>query len=61
MPFPFPRRLLRASFYDKNRVALFPDSVTDPDVLATVAEWLKPLGLTSVVFPVAAQLLPRAA
>jgi enoyl-CoA hydratase/carnithine racemase len=61
MPFPFPRRLLRISFCEAGRIALFPDTATDPDTLATVAAWMKPLGFSSVVFPAAARLLPRAA
>jgi enoyl-CoA hydratase/carnithine racemase len=61
VPFPFPRRLVRVSFCDDHRVALFPGQATDADTLATLSSWLKPFGLTSVVFPVAARLLPRAA
>jgi enoyl-CoA hydratase len=61
VPFPFPRRLVRLSFCGDGRVALFPDSATDPDTLAAVDAWLRPFGLESVVFPVAARLLPRAA
>lgn len=61
VPFPFPRRLLRISFCAPDRVALFPDTATDPDVLATVAAWLKRFGISSVVFPAAARLLPQAA
>jgi hypothetical protein len=61
LPFPFPRRLVRASFCEKNRFAIFPDFSTDPDVCATLGAWLRPFGLASVVFPVAARLLPRAA
>jgi enoyl-CoA hydratase/carnithine racemase len=61
VPFPFPRRLVRISFCDDHRVALFPGQATDADTLATLSSWLKPFDLTSVVFPVAARLLPRAA
>ena len=61
LPFPFPRRLVRANFCEKNRLALCPDWATDPETCATLAAWLRPFGLTSVVFPVAARLLPRAA
>jgi enoyl-CoA hydratase len=61
LPFPFPRRLVRVSFCEKNRLAVFPDWATDPDTCATLAAWLRPFGLASVVFPVAARLLPRAA
>jgi enoyl-CoA hydratase len=61
LPFPFPRRLVRANFCEKNRLALCPDWATDPDTCATLAAWLRPFGLVPVVFPVAARLLPRAA
>lgn len=61
VPFPFPRRVLRVGFCDAGRVAIFPGPLTDPDTTATVAAWLKPLGLAAVVFPVAARLLPKAA
>jgi enoyl-CoA hydratase/carnithine racemase len=61
VPFPFPRRVIRIGFCGKGRVALFPGSSTDRDTTATVAAWLKPFGLSGVVFPVAARLLPRAA
>jgi enoyl-CoA hydratase len=61
MPFPFPRRLLRVSFCEPGRIALFPDTATGPDTLAAVAAWLKPFGFSSMVFPAAARLLPRAA
>jgi enoyl-CoA hydratase/carnithine racemase len=61
LPFPFPRRLVRVSFCEGNRLALFPDWATDPDTTATLSAWLRPFGLASVVFPVAARLLPRAA
>ena len=58
MPFPFPRRFLR-ELYEKNRVAMFPDPVTDSDVLVTLAAWLRPLGLTSVVFRWRHNCFPR--
>jgi hypothetical protein len=61
VPFPFPGRLVRVSFSDENRIALFPGSSTTPDTLATLAAWLKPFGHTSTVFPIAARLLPRVA
>ncbi len=61
LPFPFPRRLIRVSLYEGNRIAMFPDGGIDPDTPATLAAWLKPFGLDAVVFPVAARLLPRAA
>jgi enoyl-CoA hydratase/carnithine racemase len=61
LPFPFPRRLVRVSFCEGNRVAVFPTSQTDTDTLATLAAWLKPFSLEAVVFPVAARLLPQAA
>jgi enoyl-CoA hydratase/carnithine racemase len=61
LPFPFPRRLVRVGFCEGNRLALFPDWATDPDTTATLAAWLQPFGLASVVFPIAARLLPRAA
>jgi enoyl-CoA hydratase/carnithine racemase len=59
--FPFPRRLVRVGFCEGNRIALFPNSATDADTLATLAAWLKPFSLEAVVFPVAARLLPKAA
>jgi hypothetical protein len=61
IPLPFPRRLVRIGFCEDNRVALFPGHSTDPDTLAALAAWLRPLGLGTTVFPVAARLLPRAA
>jgi hypothetical protein len=61
VPFPFPRRLVHLSFCGSERVALFPDAATDPETLTAVSAWMKPFGYTSVVFPVAARLLPRAA
>jgi len=61
VPFPYPRRLVRISFCEPGRVALFPDTTTDPDLLSTLVSWLQTVGLTSVVFPPAARLLPRAA
>jgi hypothetical protein len=61
VPFPFPRRLVRIGFCQPDRVALFPGSATDPDTLAILSAWLRPFGLTTTVFPVAARLLPRAA
>lgn len=61
VPFPYPRRLLRISFDDSNRMAIFPDSSTDTDTIATLAAWMRPFGVSSVVFPVESRLLPRAA
>ena len=61
VPFPYPQRLVRVSFCDGGRIALFPDFSTDPDTAATLSAWLRPFGLAPVVFPVAARLLPRAA
>jgi enoyl-CoA hydratase/carnithine racemase len=61
VPFPFPRRVVRAGFCDDNRVALLPETANDPTSLATLVAWLKQFGLVPVVFPVAARLLPRAA
>ncbi len=61
IPFPFPRRLLRIGFGDPGRVALFPGPNTAEETTATVAAWLKPFGLSAVVLPMAARLLPRAA
>src|SRR5262249_50335231 len=59
--FPFLRRLIRVSYYDRNRLAVFPDPTTDPELPATLTAWLKPFGLSTIVFPAAAHLLPRAA
>jgi enoyl-CoA hydratase/carnithine racemase len=59
--FPFPRRVLRVSFCEGNRLAVFPGPVTDPDTAVTLAAWLKPFGLAANIFPAAARLLPRAA
>jgi enoyl-CoA hydratase len=61
VPFPFPRRLVRISFCETDRVALFPDPATDPETMSALAVWFRHLGYTSLVFPVAARLLPRAA
>ncbi len=61
VPFPCPRRLVHISFCARDRVALFPDATTDPAILSALAAWLRPFGYASVVFPVAARLLPRAA
>jgi hypothetical protein len=61
VPFPFPRLLVRISFCESDRVALFPDPATDPETVSTLAVWFRHLGYTSLVFPVAARLLPRAA
>jgi enoyl-CoA hydratase/carnithine racemase len=61
VPFPFSRRLVRVSFCERNRVALFPGTATDADTTAALVAWLRPFDLESVVFPVAARLLPRAA
>lgn len=61
VPFPFPRRLVHISFCATDRIALFPDATTDPAILSAITAWLKPFGYASVVFPVAARLLPRAA
>lgn len=61
VPFPFARRVLRMSFCDTNRAALFPDAATDTDIIAAVCSWLGSFDFTSVVFPIAARLLPRAA
>ena len=61
LPFPSPRRLLRINFCEPNRVALFPGSATDPDTLAAIAAWIEPFGYSSVAFPAASRLLPRAA
>ena len=61
VPFPFPRRLVYISFCGTDRVALFPDTATDQETLAAVSAWMKPFGYSSVVFPVASRLLPRAA
>jgi hypothetical protein len=58
--FLFPWRLVRASFRDGNRITLFPDRATDPDLCATLAAWLKPFGLAADVMP-AAPALTRAA
>jgi enoyl-CoA hydratase len=61
LPFPFPRRVVRMSFSEGNRVAIIPNSATEPETLTTLAAWLRPFGFEAVVFPVAARLLPRAA
>jgi enoyl-CoA hydratase/carnithine racemase len=61
VPFPFARRVFHIDFCEANRVALFPDAATDPDAIVTVSSWLEPFEFTSVVFPLAARLLPRAA
>jgi enoyl-CoA hydratase len=61
VPFPFPRRLIHINFCGPDRVALFPDATTAPETLSALKAWLWPYGYTSVVFPVAARLLPRAA
>jgi hypothetical protein len=61
IPFPYSRRVLRIGFGEAGRVALFPSTNTDDATISTVSAWLKPFGLTTVVFPVAARLLPRAA
>jgi len=59
--FPYYRRVVRVSFFDGGRVALFGDPAGDGDTPAVLATWLKSLGLSAVVLPVAARLLPRAA
>jgi enoyl-CoA hydratase/carnithine racemase len=61
VPFPFPRRLVRIGFCDADRIALFPDPSTDSEILSALAAWYRQLGYTSMMFPVAARLLPRAA
>jgi enoyl-CoA hydratase/carnithine racemase len=61
VPFPAPRRVLRVSFCDSGRVALFPGPGTDSHTPTAIAAWLKPFGLGTVVFPPAARLLPQAA
>jgi len=61
IPFPYPRRVIRVGFGDDGRLALFPGPNTADDTTSAVAAWLKPFGLTAVVFPMAARLLPRAA
>jgi enoyl-CoA hydratase len=61
VPFPFPRRLIHINFCGTDRVALFPDAATGPETLSAFKTWLRPYGYASVVFPVAARLLPRAA
>lgn len=61
VPFPFPRRLVHINFCGIDRVALFPDTMTGPETLFALKAWLRPHGYASVVFPVAARLLPRAA
>ena len=37
VPFPFPRRLVRISFCETDRVALFPDPATDPETMSALA------------------------
>ncbi len=61
VPFPFSRRLLRVGFCGDGRLALFAGPGTDSDAPAVLAAWLGPFGLSTVVFPAAARLLPRAA
>ena len=60
-PFPFPRRLIHINFCGADRIALFPDSTTGLETVSAVKAWLRVHGCASVVFPVAARLLPRAA
>lgn len=61
LPFPFPRRVVRIGFCGPNQVAVFADPARDGDTPAVLAAWLKPFGVSAVVFPAAARLLPRAA